>query len=89
VRIAQLRLREAAHLVLREDEVAEQLVVELGLGAGELGVGDDEVIRRPAVELLRIAAYRVEAAAFDVTQDLSDAPRAARRSPRPSAGWAS
>jgi hypothetical protein len=66
------RLGEAAHLVLGKGDVTEQRVVELGLGAGELGVGNDEVIGRPAVELLRIATHCVQAAALDVSQDLGD-----------------
>ena len=42
-------------------------------GALELRVGDHEVIRRPAVELLRVTADRVEPALLDVLEDLRDA----------------
>src|SRR6185437_6772546 len=55
-----------------EGDVALELVVELGLDACVLGVGDHEVVGRPAVELGRIPAHGIEPALLDVAQDLRD-----------------
>lgn len=48
---SELRLRERAYLVLRKGDVLLDRVVEPSRGPLEFGVGDDEVVRIPVVEL--------------------------------------
>jgi len=71
---AALRGSEAAHLLLREGDVAAQLVVDLLRGGGDRRVVDDERLRLPRVELARVVADAVDPVALDAREHLRDGP---------------
>ena len=66
--------REAADLLLREGDVARELVADLRLRGRDRRVVDDEARRVPAVELARVAPDRTEPVALDPPEHLRHGP---------------
>ena len=69
---AELLLGEAADVGLAVLGVALQVVGHRGDGVVELGGGELEAGRVPAVELAAVAAHRVQAVRLDVEEHLGD-----------------